>query len=97
MTCCILAALIISQILACRDRLKRLLGFKVDADAGLDPLLPAHIGRRVRHATLPLLALTATLSLGYQHRDHLVGLFAPSAHAAAPSIAAAVCNSAAAR
>ncbi|MES2258426.1 MAG: hypothetical protein V4724_07905 [Pseudomonadota bacterium] len=92
MTCCIVAALIISQILAFRDRIKRLLGFKVDDEAGLEPLLPPHIERRLRRAVIPALVLSTSAGLGYQHRDHLAALLTPSAHAAAPAIAGAICR-----
>jgi hypothetical protein len=86
MTCCIVVALIISQILAYRDRIKRLLGFQVDDDAGHEPLVPLALRRRMRLAIFPVVVLCATVVLGYQHRHHLAELAMPAAHAIGPAI-----------
>ncbi|HEX8605334.1 MAG TPA: hypothetical protein VF774_22000 [Pseudoduganella sp.] len=92
MGCCIVVALIISQIFACRDRIRRLLGMKVDDAAGHDPLLAADLRLRLRRVAVPALALSMVGGLAYQHRGHLAALAAPSAHAASPAVAAAVCR-----
>jgi hypothetical protein len=92
MACCIVAALLIAQILAFRDRIKRLLGFAVDDDAGLDPILPPQLAARLRVAVIPVLVLSGSAALGYQHREHLAALLIGPAHAA-PIKTAAVCTS----
>jgi hypothetical protein len=92
MTCCIVAALIISQILAYRDRIRRLLGLRVDADAGHDPLLTPELRQRMGRAIIPALALSATLALGYQHRHHLAAAVTQATLSADAPITAPICR-----
>ncbi|MES2258411.1 MAG: hypothetical protein V4724_07830 [Pseudomonadota bacterium] len=96
MSCCIVVALIIAQILGYRDRIRRLLGMKVDDDAGHEPLLRPGLWRQMRKAIVPAIASIAAGSMAYQHRGHLAELVELAAPAASSAIETAICRNPAA-